>query len=177
MKKFIIASLFMIFLTGIVKVDAQTVSKDAIKWYNFEEGMKLAKKQDKEVIIDFYTDWCGWCTKMDKETFRDSAVVAIINKYFIAIKFNAESADPVEFNGETFTNPHPGSRSSAHQLAVKLMQGQLSYPTYVYLNEKGETITITKGYMIARDLAPLLKYIGTDAYKTKTWKEFIDGEK
>lgn len=177
MNKLKIILFVALLFSGVFTMEAQQVSKDVIKWYDFEAGMKLANKQNKVVIIDFYTDWCGWCRKMDNETFRDSAIVAIINKYFIAIKFNAEGADPVDFNGENFTNPHPGSRSSAHQLAVKLMQGQLSYPTYVYLDSKGKTITITKGYMVAGDIAPLLKYIGSDAYLTRTWKEFTDGEK
>lgn len=177
MKTRTISIIALMFLLGITNIDAQTVSKDVIKWYDFEEGMKIAKKQDKEVIIDFYTDWCGWCRKMDNETFRDSAVVATINKYFIAIKFNAESAEPVKFNGEIFTNPSTGSRKSNHKLAEKLMQGEMSFPTYVYMNPKGETITITKGYMIAKDIEPLLKYIGSDAYLTKTWKEFVDGDK
>jgi thioredoxin-related protein len=175
MKKLLLIAIIAIYLPGTVfsQHPANTGSSGTFpKWYGMEEGMKLAKKKKKAVIVDIYTDWCGWCTKMDRETFADPAVVSYLNDKFIAIKLNAEGKEPVSFNGKTYTNPSPESKRSTHGLAVQLTRGQLSYPTYVYLDSNGGTITITKGYMQAEDMLPLLQYIGSDAYKTKSWKEF-----
>ena len=59
-----------------------------LKWYDFEEGMEKAKKENKALLIDAYTDWCGWCKVMDKETYKDARVIAKLNESFVAVKFN-----------------------------------------------------------------------------------------
>ena len=170
---------FLLALTLLLPVvvraqSAQTNSaiKPSVTWHSFEEGMKLAKKKHKPVIVDIYTDWCGWCKKMDNETFRNPEIVAYLNEHFIAVKLNAEEKSPIAFNGNIYSKPNPSRDRSTHQLAVALAGANLSYPTYIYLDSKGKTITGSKGYSQAEDLLPLLKYIGSDAYKTKSWKEF-----
>lgn len=157
---------------GYSQEPATNTSPQEVKWYSFEEGMKLAKKKHKYVIVDIYTDWCGWCKKMDNETFRNPEVVKSLNENFIAIKLNAETKEPIAFNGNIYSNPNPSKQKSTHQLAIALAGARLAYPTYIYLDYKGNNITGSQGYTQAEDLLPLLSYIGTGAYKNKTWKEF-----
>lgn len=57
---------------------------------SFETGAALAKQQNKNVMIDFSTSWCGWCTKLDEETFGDPKVRAWVNKYFVAVKIDGD---------------------------------------------------------------------------------------
>ena len=74
-----------IFLFSIPSI---CLSADVIKWYSYDEGIKLGKSQNKKIFINFYADWCGYCTKMDKTTFANPEVVAYLNKNFISIKIN-----------------------------------------------------------------------------------------
>ncbi|CUT04904.1 DUF255 domain-containing protein, partial [Candidatus Kryptobacter tengchongensis] len=48
--------------------------KKELKWYSFSDGLKLAKSENKKVLIDVYTDWCEWCKKMDEEVYTNSTV-------------------------------------------------------------------------------------------------------
>ena len=177
MKHFLIPLILFMFTAAPIHaqstVSTATNAKE-VKWYSFEDGMKLARKSHKSVIVDIYTEWCGWCKRMDNETFRDPRVVSYMNEKFIAIKLDAEGKNPIAFDGTVYTNPNPLSNRSTHQLAVALAGAQLSYPTYIYMDSKGKPITGSKGYSQPEDLLPLLKYIGSDAYKTKTWKEFTE---
>lgn len=175
MKGSIIATLGFLFILKFAysqQEPSANASPQEVKWYSFEEGMKLAKKKHKYVIVDIYTDWCGWCKRMDNETFRNPEVVKSLNENFIAIKLNAESKEPIAFNGTIYSNPNPAKQKSTHQLAIALAGARLAYPTYIYLDSKGNNITGSQGYSQAEDLLPLLSYIGTGAYKSKTWKEF-----
>jgi thiol:disulfide interchange protein DsbD len=52
----------------------------AIKWYTFDEGLALAKKQKKIAVVDFYADWCGWCKKMDAEVYTNGTVIALSDR-------------------------------------------------------------------------------------------------
>lgn len=174
MKNHILYLVLAFFVTGLM-AQAQPSNPPAapgVKWFSFEEGMKQAKKQKKKVILDIYTDWCGWCKKMDAETFMNPAIVDYLNSKFIAIKLDAEDKNPITFNGQVYQNSNPTQKRNPHQLAVKLTNGQLSYPTYLYMDSNGKSITVTKGYMQAEDLLPLLRYIGTESYLTMTWSEF-----
>jgi thioredoxin-related protein len=147
----------------------------AINWMSFEKAIETnqnTKKHKKKIFIDVFTDWCGWCTRMDQVTFKDSAVIAIMNKYFLAVKLNAERKDTVIYNGKTFVNPNPQSSRSTHQLAANLLQGQLSYPTFVILNEKEELIQTLKGYRVPTEIVPILKFFAENIYLTKTWADY-----
>ncbi len=143
-----------------------------IKWYGFEEGMKLAAKKKLPVIVDVFTDWCGWCKKMDNETFQNQSIVDFVSKNFIAVKLNAEDKNPIKYLDKTYVNPNPNGNRSKHQLPGALAKQQIGYPTYIYLDSAGKTITLSQGYLQADDMLPLLKYIGTGSYKTMTWKDF-----
>ena len=77
---------------------------------------------------------------MDVTTFEDKEVVAIMNKYFYAIKFNAEGKDTILYNGKTYTNMNPTNARGTHQLAVELLNGKLGIPYFSILRRANEII-------------------------------------
>ncbi len=48
--------------------EGQLVSK-TVRWLSWEEAIELSKEDPRKIVIDVYTEWCGWCKKMDKTTF------------------------------------------------------------------------------------------------------------
>src|SRR5574337_722786 len=95
--------------------------KEEIKWYSFQEAYNLNKTNPKKIFIDVYTDWCGWCKKMDASTFKDPNVIKIMNKYYYAVKLNAEMKDTITMDTVKFVNPSPNTPRSTHQLAAALL--------------------------------------------------------
>jgi len=143
--------------------------KPAIKWLTLEEVAILSKEEPRKIIVDVYTDWCGWCKKMDKSTFTDPAIVAYVNKNFYAVKLNAESKKPLNFNGKTYTF---NNKYRAHEAALALLNGQMSYPSTVYLDEKMAIISPVPGYLDAPSFIKILSYFGENHYKTKSFQEY-----
>jgi len=93
---------------------------EEIRWYTWAEAAELSKTAPKKIFIDLYTDWCGWCKKMDKSTFVDPSVVKYLNENFYPVKFNAERKDAIVFNETTFEYIKSGRRG-VHQLAYALL--------------------------------------------------------
>ncbi len=165
-------SILSIFLLIIVLVPAKAQEKPKIKWYSIEEAVELNKKNPKKFFIDTYTEWCGWCKKMDATTFTDPVIVEYMNEHFWPVKFDAESKEPITINGQKYVNPNPEKRRSAHQLAVALLNGKLSYPSFVFLDQEVKLITVLPGYNPPEKLEPVLHYIAEEAYKDETFQAF-----
>ena len=145
-----------------------------INWMTFEEAVKLNETAPKKIFIDVFTDWCGWCKKMDQTTFKDPDVIAYMNENYYAVKFDAESNDTIVFSGYTFVNEGGrNGRKGTHQLAAALLQGKLSYPSYVFMDEKNQLLTVAPGYMEPKDFMPVLRYFGTNAYLNQSFKDYI----
>ncbi|WP_316799634.1 thioredoxin family protein [Pedobacter frigidisoli] len=90
MKKLIILSLVLSVIYSTIS-HAQTESGGVIFFKGtWKDAQNEAKNQQKLVFIDFYTDWCVPCKRMDVEIFPDKNVGALYNKLFINIKVNAE---------------------------------------------------------------------------------------
>ncbi|MEK6616855.1 MAG: DUF255 domain-containing protein [Bacteroidota bacterium] len=150
----------------------QTQEGEKILWRSFQEAVELNKKEKKKIFIDVYTDWCGWCKVMDKNTFTNPVIAKYMNKHFYAVKLNAEMKDTVVFNGTTFVNPNPTTFRSTHQLAASLLNNKLSYPTTVYLDENFSLLTQVPGYLQPTQMEPILKYFGNNAYPNTKWEDY-----
>ena len=142
------------------------------KWYTWEEAAELQKTAPRKIMVDVYTDWCGWCKKMDRETFDNPRVAKYLNEHFYPVKFDAEQRETIQYDGHDFIWQDAG-RNGIHMLAYALLDGQMSYPTVVFLNEKMERVTISKGYKKADRMMNELRFIKEEAYTTMTLEKFL----
>ena len=133
--------------------------KPVIKWMTWDEAIAANAKNPKKIFIDVYTDWCGWCKVMDAKTFSDSAVAAYMSTNFYCVKLNAEQKADINYKGVVFKYK---PESKVHELAYSLLNGEMMYPSYVFLTSTEKRITIIKGYY---EIDPFLKNL-------KTIKEF-----
>ncbi len=145
--------------------------QEGVQWMTFEEAMAAMETEPRKVFIDLYTDWCGWCKRMDANTFSNPVVAAELNTKWYPVKFDAEQKEPVVYKGKEYTFV-PSGRRGYNQLAAELAAGRLSYPTTVYLDENGDPIQAIPGYKDAYSLDKILKFFGKDHYRNKTWVEF-----
>ncbi len=143
-----------------------------VKWYTFEEAVELSKKNPKKMMIDIYTPWCGWCKKMDKTSFVDPKVAAYLSKHFYAVKLDAEMKEEVLFNGHKFEFMSDAGKRGVHTLAYSLLEGKMSYPSIVYMDEKMHRILISPGYKDGKDLLKELKFTGEEQYNVMKWEEY-----
>jgi thioredoxin-related protein len=165
MKSHIFLILQFIALTGTLK------AQETLKWLSLQEAEKLMAKQPKKLFIDVYTDWCGWCKVMDQQTFQHPIIAKIINQYYYPVKLNAEQKEDLVFRGKTYKYI-PNGRSGYNELAAEILQGKLSYPTIVYMDENFNVIQAIPGFHKPTDIEPILKFFGTGAYKNIEWGEY-----
>ena len=144
--------------------------KAQVKWYTIQEAEKLVQKSPRPLLVDTYTDWCGWCKRLDSETFTNPVIAEMLNTEFYPVKFNAEGRDPVTFQGTTFVND--GKSGPSHQLAVAMLRGQMSYPNLVFFNEKIQLITNVPGYKTPAELEVILQYMADRAYETQKFPDY-----
>lgn len=154
-------------LVFTVLASVTTIAQE-INWMTLDEALDLQKKQPKKIMMDVYTNWCGPCKMLDKNTFHNPDVVAYVNKNYYAVKFNAEGNSTVTFNGNTFTNPNykpelANRRNSVHDLARYLKIS--AYPTIAFFDENGALISPVVGYKNPQQLELYLKLFKDDAYK------------
>jgi len=147
------------------------MSQAPVKWYSIEEAFELTKKEPKKIMIDVYTDWCSWCKVMDSNTFSNKIIADYINGNFYAVKFDAEQKTDVVLNGKSYKYVASGRRGY-NELAAELLNGQLGYPSVVFLDEKTNMIQPIQGYYEAKPFDQIIKFIGNNAYKTVKWDEF-----
>ena len=95
-------------------------------WFtgDFEAAAAVAAASETLVVMDFYTDWCTWCKRLDQDTFSDAAVQAELAG-FVAMKVNAEK----------------GGRALAKRFKIN------SYPTVVFTNSAGVEVDRIVGYL------------------------------
>ncbi|MBS1681786.1 MAG: DUF255 domain-containing protein [Bacteroidetes bacterium] len=137
--------LALLFIFSKVSAQAEDHLKSgAVKWYTFEEAVEKSKTEKRKIFIDVYTDWCGWCKVMDKQTFPDPEIAKLLNEKFYPVKFDAEQSADIVFRGTTFKFI-PSGNKGVHQLAAALLQNRLSYPNSVFLDEEFRIIPIYQG--------------------------------
>lgn len=120
---------------GAAAQSQPTTVPTKIDWLaSLEVGMKQARQSDRLVMIDFYTDWCGWCKVMDKDTYTDKSVIQLSDR-LVPVKLNAEH----------------GGQDAARKYRV------WGYPTILFLSKDGETFGKIVGHESAKDFAESIR--------------------
>lgn len=138
---------------------------------SWEEAAAANTRAPRKLLIDVYTEWCGWCKRMDATTFQDTTVIRYVNEHFYAIKLNAEQKDTIFWNGVAFAW-QPSKRDGYNQLAYDLLEGHLAYPTFILMDSTFSRILISPGYMDSPTLMKELQFAAEDHYKTTPWEIF-----
>uniref|UniRef100_UPI004049B89C thioredoxin family protein n=1 Tax=Flavobacterium sp. TaxID=239 RepID=UPI004049B89C len=146
--------LLFVFALGTIVSQAQE-----IKWMTLNEALAAQKKSPKPIFMDVYTDWCGPCKMLDKNTFHDPEVVEFISKNYYAVKFNGEGNSEVSYKGNTYKNPkfdpNRKGRNAVHEFTLFLkVQG---YPSMYVFDAKGAIEKTIVGYYQPEQLLSELK--------------------
>lgn len=134
----------------------------SLRWREWDEGLKEARDRKVPVLVDVYTDWCGWCKRMDRDVYSQPEVRDYLNRKFVTVRLNAEAGDAAHYQDEDYT-----ARSLASHFGIT------GYPTTIFLRASGDHLINAPGYIPADRFLSVLRYIG-DGYMDRgvTWEQF-----
>ncbi|MXV37969.1 thioredoxin fold domain-containing protein [Flavobacteriaceae bacterium Ap0902] len=113
-----------------------------LKEYSFPEIDSLQQVEPRKTVVFIHTSWCTYCSMMNKSVFGDEKIADILNEKYYYVPLDAEGEKNIDFAGKTFKFIPNGMNTGIHELATALgtIDGKLSYPTLVILNEKYEIV-------------------------------------
>ncbi len=166
MKKALVSLIIAILLCGGIHAQVQ--------WKTIEEASQVDLKSNKKMFfIDFSTSWCGWCKKMDHDTFSDPIVEAILNKYYIPIRFDAEGTATFTWNGNKYSNTKgPNQKPQTHPFTRAILGQKIGYPSFAIFNKTAGLTQILQGYQSAYDFSMALWYFCSGDKDRYTWEEY-----
>jgi thioredoxin-related protein len=146
----IMLALVMMLHGGVVYSSNANADDGGIQWVSYDEGRQRGEAENKKVFLVFNADWCRYCLKMEKETFRNPTVIAYINRNFV-----------------------PVSVDSDREQAIAEKYDVRGLPSTWFISEKGDRIGNRPGYIPADEMLKILKFIGTDSYLTMSYQKFV----
>lgn len=145
--------------------------RGTVNWMTLEQALEKCKTEKRKIVVDMYTDWCGWCKHMDSTTFVNPNVAKYLNEHYYPVKFNAEQEADVTFKDKVYRFKKNGARGQ-HELAAFWLNNRLSFPTMVFLDENQQLIQPVPGYQDAAKMEAIINYFGSDSHKKTPWESY-----
>ena len=117
-------------------------------WKTLNDGLRQAIVSGKPVIVDVYTNWCGWCRRMDRDVYQKAEIAAYLRKNYVTVKMNAEAKDAARWQVRNYT-----LQDLSQQFRVS------GFPTTIFLRANGEHMANVPGYVPADRFLLLLRYV------------------
>ncbi len=143
---------FLLLCLMLVAVSARPAAAADAGWRSWDAGLREARAAGRPVVVDVYTDWCGWCKRMDRDVYARRDVQEYLASKFVVVRLNAESRAAASYEGRSW---------SSQALAERL--GVTGYPTTVFLASTGAQLGAVPGYLPPERFLSLLRYIGEGA--------------
>ena len=136
-------------------------------WRPWDAGLREAAAAGRPVLVDVYTDWCGWCKRMDRDVYARADVQNYLARRFVTVKLDAESNATARYEGRTYT---------LRTLAARF--GVTGYPTTLFLGVKGNYLGNSPGYMPPQDFLLQLRFVGDGhAERGESFEDFLRAAK
>jgi thioredoxin-related protein len=130
---------------------------------SLEQALKIAPDEDRKILVDVYAAWCPYCQRMHSDVYTDDAVLDAISEHFVWVKINVESDEKVNYHGTEMTEA---------QFARALDYENV--PTTYFLNKEGAIVGMQPGYLKEDIFSNLLNFIGSDAYLSQSFDEYLE---
>ena len=137
------------------------------QWLPYDKALTKSKVENIPTLLYFYSDNCGWCRKMETETFANKEIQELLESSFALVKINGNSNKTVQVGD---------NKISERQLATEAYRVN-AFPTIWFLNSGNERIANLPGYVESDVFLPILVYIRDDYYKKYTFQEYMELEK
>jgi thioredoxin-related protein len=135
----------------------------SMTWMTVDQAAGKLQQEQRPVLIDLYTSWCGWCKEMDRKTYSKGKVREYLEGKFYCVRVDAETKDVITWLGQRYEyNP----QFKSNMFALYLTHGRLEFPTTIIIPPGGAPQAIP-GFMEPGELEPVVKYFGEGAYKTQ----------
>jgi thioredoxin-related protein len=148
--------------------------KAKINWVSISDIDSLYQLAPKPILIDVYTDWCGWCKEMERITYHNKKLVTYVNDHFYAVKLDAESDATMRFNMKQYEATR-GQR--LHPLAAYLLRNVPEFPSTVFLRSPNDPPAPLPGYLTAKEMEAPLKYFAEADPAKQSFIDFNQGFK
>ncbi len=163
---------FLITLLLAVAVQINISAQEEVNWLTWEEALELNKTERRKIIVDVGTSWCTWCKKMDARTYKRENIAKVINENFYAVRFDAETKEEIIFNNKLYSYVSSFGKKGYHELAEEIMNGRMSYPTTVFIDENLEVIQPIPGFQGPSTFKMIMAYFYGDHYMKTPWHKF-----
>ena len=148
-------------------------SQDLINWMSWDEVVTELQKEEKKIVVDVHTSWCEWCKTMDKSTYQNPKIAAYVNEHYYAVKFDAEYKEDIIFNNKiySFVRGSFGTKGH-HELAEEILNGRMSYPTVVFIDENQKVIQPIPGYQDPKTFEMIMTFFAENVHNTMPWAKY-----
>lgn len=159
-------ALVLLITVGFSHIKAQ----ESLQWYTIEQIEQAAQKPHKKVLIEVFTNWSDGFKQLERNALNRQQIISYLNDKFLTVKFDAETRSDVVFRNKTY---HFVSQSGVgfNELASELLQGQMVYPTLVFLDENMNLIQ-TIQYRSPEQFEMIITYFGDDNHKKMPWNKY-----
>ncbi len=160
-------------LLYILAFGHEAIAQDKVRWMTWDEAMQKSKAKKKKILVDIYTPWCGWCKKMDKTTYQEATLADYINENYYPVKFDAQTMEDISLNGKKYSFVKNGAQGY-NELAVELLQGKLSFPSTVFMDENFQIIQAIPGYQDVNTFGMITTYFASNSHKSIPWQRYSE---
>ena len=135
-----------------------------LQHYQFSEVDSLMAKEKRSIAVFLHANWCKFCKNMEQTTFKNDAIVQLLNEQYYFISFDGEQKEEIRFNQRNFAFQPHGRNSGTHELATALgsINGELTYPSFVLLNPQYEITFQHNTFLNAREMKVILEQTNTN---------------
>ncbi len=151
----------LLLLLLVTYFSTEIFAAGGIKWVTFDEGLAQAKKENKFLLVDFFTDWCKWCKVMDEKTYSDPEVQRTISENFIMARVNPEKPGTVHFMGQEYQNSQFAKAA-----------GVTGYPSTGLFTSDGKFIAVVTGYLDIPKFNSLVSYLKDKHYTKLAFEDY-----